>query len=55
MKGDIINNMKNPRSEFVSDSTNLDIIKRNFFDLYSFTLQKENWSSYLSMDYHLEK
>ena len=36
------------RSEFISDSTNLDIIKRAFFDLYSFTLQKENWSSYLS-------
>ena len=42
------------RSEFVSDSTNLDIIKRNFLDLYSFTLQKENWSSYLSIDYHLD-
>ena len=42
------------RSEFVSDSTNLDIIKRAFFDLYSFTLQKENWYSYLSMDYHLD-
>tara|TARA_B100000676_G_scaffold78531_1_gene78278 strand:- start:280 stop:2601 length:2322 start_codon:yes stop_codon:yes gene_type:complete len=40
------------RSEFVSDSTNLDIIKRNFFNLYSFTLRKENWSSYLSIDYH---
>ena len=43
------------RSEFVSDSTNLDIIKRNFSQLYSFTLQKKNWSNYLSKDYDLNK
>jgi len=43
------------RSEFVSDSTNLDIIKRNFSQLYSFTLQKKNWFNYLSKDYDLNK
>ena len=43
------------RSEFVSDSANLDIIKKNFSQLYSFTLQKKNWSNYLSKDYDLNK
>ena len=43
------------RSEFVSDSTNLDIISTIFSESYPFTLQKDNWYNYLYIDYDLEK
>ncbi len=43
------------RSEFVSDSTNLDIISTIFSESYPFILQKDNWSNYLYIDYDIEK
>ena len=43
------------RSEFVSDSTNLDIISTIFSESYPFILQKDNWSNYLYIDYNIEK
>ena len=43
------------RSEFVSDSTNLDLISKTFSESYPFTLQKDNWSNYLYIDYDLGK
>jgi len=43
------------RSEFVSDSTNLDLISKIFSESYPFTLQKDNWSNYLYIDYDLGK
>ncbi len=43
------------RSEFVSDSTNLGLISKTFFESYPFTLQKDNWSNYLYIDYDLGK
>ena len=36
------------RSEFVSDSTNLSVIIKNFSESYPFTLEKRSWEVYLS-------
>ena len=35
------------RSEFISDSTDLSIIEKNFVKLYPFTVEKESWSQYI--------
>ncbi len=35
------------QSEFVSDSTNLAILKKNFFKIYPFILEKNDWTLYL--------
>ena len=34
---------KKAQSEFISDSTNLSLISKNFFKNYPFTLEKKNW------------
>ena len=39
---------KKAHSEFISDSTNLSIIKTEFLKLYPFTLEKKTWEPYLS-------
>ena len=35
---------KKARSEFISDSTNLSLLRNSFYDRYPFTLEKNNWS-----------
>ena len=40
---------KKARSEFISDSTNLDILRNNFSKLYPFILNKESWNDYISL------
>ena len=37
------------RSEFVSDSTNLEILRNNFSKLYPFILNKDSWNDYISL------
>ena len=37
------------RSEFISDSTNVVILRRNFSKLYPFILSKESWNDYVSL------
>jgi len=38
------------RSVFVSDSANLAILKNEFYRLYSFSLDKPNWSKYITSE-----
>ena len=37
------------KSEFISDSTNVEILRRNFSKLYPFILSKESWNDYVSL------
>ena len=41
------------RSEFVSDSTNLEMLRNNFSKLYSFILNKDSWNDYISLPKNL--
>ena len=41
------------RSEFISDSTNLDILRNNFAKLYPFILNKDSWNAYVSLPKNL--
>lgn len=40
---------KKARLEFISDSTNLDILSNNFSKLYPFILNKDGWYDYISL------
>ena len=40
---------KKARLEFISDSTNLDILSNNFSKLYPFILNKDGWNDYISL------
>ena len=41
------------RSEFISDSTNLNILSNNFSKLYPFILNKDTWNDYISLPKNL--
>ncbi|MFL3006436.1 MAG: hypothetical protein ACJZ10_00360 [Candidatus Neomarinimicrobiota bacterium] len=44
---------KKARLEFISDSTNLDILSNNFSKLYPFILNKDSWNDYISLPKNL--